>query len=318
MQRRDFVAALLGLATVQPVCAQQARAVGRIGLLDPGLPHLFAAFRDGMRELGYVEGQSVEFLHRSANGQADAIPALAHELAGENVDVIVTAGPQAVRSMAKATSATPIVFAALGDALGTGLVDTLARPGRNLTGFSFLNTEMSAKRIELLTQAIPDARRIAVFYDPSSNPASLDATEEAARRLGLEVRVFPVSSSAAFEDSFRAAVESSARALDVLASPFFNSHRVRLVELAAEHRVPAMYETAEYVQSGGLMAYGPSLPELFRKAATYVDKILRGAKPSDLPVEQPTLIHVGTEHEDRTNAGPRHSRICPRPRRRGD
>jgi putative tryptophan/tyrosine transport system substrate-binding protein len=268
VRRREVMAGLLLSAVAEPTNAQQRTKLPLVGLLDPGIPHLFDAFRDGMRTLGHFENQNITFVHRSADGRPEPIPGLAAELVRLNVDVIVTAGTSTVRAAAQATSNIPIVFAALGDAVRTGIVDTLARPGANLTGLSFLNTEISPKRLEILAEIVPGVKRIAVF-------------------AGIEVQVIDVPHLDAFENAFQAAVDGQAQALNVLASAFFNAHRARFAELATAHRLPAMYETGEYVQAGGLMAYGPSLADMFRRAATYVDKILKGAKPGDLPVEQP-------------------------------
>jgi putative tryptophan/tyrosine transport system substrate-binding protein len=287
MRRREVMAGLLLAAVAEPTNAQQRTKLPLVGLLDPGIPHLFDAFRDGMRILGHFENQNITFVHRSAEGRPEPIPALAAELVRLNVDVIVTAGTSTVRAAAQATSNIPIVFAALGDAVRTGIVDTLARPGANLTGLSFLNTEISPKRLEILAEIVPGVKRIAVFADPNAPRLYVEATEEAARGLGIEVQVIDVPRPDAFENAFHAAVYGRAQALNVLASAFFNAHRARFAELATAHRLPAMYETGEYVRAGGLMAYGPSLADMFRRAATYVDKILKGAKPGDLPVEQP-------------------------------
>ncbi len=295
ISRREILGALFGcgaLAWTIAARAQQTARVPRIGLLDPGLAQLFAAFLKGMQDLGYEEGRNVAYVRRSAEGHAERIPALAAELVDLKVNVIVTAAPQAVRAAMAATATIPIVFAAVGDAVGQGIALSLARPGHNATGFSFLNTEISAKRLQLLHEAFPSARQIAVLADGSGPSNSLDATKEAGSSLGLALQILSVSGSGEFEGAFQAAVAGRAEALDVLASAFFNANRVRLVELAARYRLPAMYETDDYVHAGGLMSYGPSLTDLFRRAASYVDKILKGAKPGDLPVEQPTKFEL--------------------------
>ena len=295
MRRRDLLAAFLGsaaLARPLAVLAQQPAAMPRVGLLDPGIAHLFAAFLKGMQELGYEEGRNVAYVRRSAAGHAERIPALAAELVDLKVNVIVTAAPGPIRAAMAASATVPIVFAATGDAVGSGIVKSLARPGGNATGLSFLNTEISAKRLQLLHEARPAARRIAVLSDSRSTRAGLDETEEAGRGLGLELQILSVVELGEYESAFQAAVAGRAEAIDVLASPYFNANRVRLAELAAKYRLPAMYETSEYVHSGGLMSYGPSLADLFRRAAAYVDKILKGAKPADLPVEQPTKFEL--------------------------
>ena len=173
-------------------------------------------------------------------------------------------------------------------AVASDVVTNFAHPGGNLTGLSFLNRELSSKRLELLRETLPKLHRVAVLWDQSVPRSFVQVTEEAARQLGLEVQLLAVPGADAFDDAFEAAVRERAEALNVLASANFNAHRVRLAQLAARYRLPTMYESGEYVRDGGLMAYGPSLPDLFRRAASYVDKILRGAKPADLPVEQPT------------------------------
>jgi putative ABC transport system substrate-binding protein len=176
----------------------------------------------------------------------------------------------------------------LADAVTTGVVTNLAHPGGNLTGFSFLNTELSAKRLEFLHEMLPNIRRIAVLRDLNTPRIWAEATEETGRRLGLALQLLEVAEPETFESAFEAAVNAHAEAFDVLASAFFNSHKARLTELAAKYRLPTMYEHDDFVRSGGLIAYGPSIPDLLRRAATHVDKILKGAKPGDLPVEQPT------------------------------
>ena len=264
----------------------------RVGILDPGLPQHFAAFLTGMAKLGYVEGQNVTYIRSSSAGQTERLPQLAAELAEAKVDVIVTAGPAPVRAAMKATAAIPIIFTTLGDPIAAGAVSNLARPDRNATGLSFANTEVAAKRVQLLHEILPAARRIAILCDPNSPRASLDATLAAARTLGLEAKVSEVGVAVDFGPAFEAMRASEAEAIDILASPFFNSNRAQLVDLAARHRLPAMWESDEFARSGGLISYGASLVELFRRAAGYVDRILKGARPSDLPVEQPTKFEL--------------------------
>jgi putative ABC transport system substrate-binding protein len=270
------------------VHAQQSGKAARIGVLDPGLPLHFAAFFAGMRDLGYVDGRNVTYLARS--GRADRIAQMASELVESKVDVIVATGPVQVPAVLKATSTIPVVFV-LGDPVGNGVVSNLARPDRNATGLSFLNTEVGAKRLELLVEMLPGTRRVAVLFDHNSTRANLDATVAAARALNLEAPVTEIRSIEEFEEAYAAAAQQ-AKAMDVLASPFFNANRARLVELAARYRLPAMYESDEFVRAGGLISYGAGLVDLFRRMAGYVDKILKGAKPADLPVEQPTKIDL--------------------------
>ena len=251
-----------------------------------------------MDDLGYVEGRSVSYIYRSAAGRAESVPRLASELVALKPDAIVTASALPVRAVKEATSTIPIVFATIADAITAGAVNNLAHPGANVTGFSFLNTELSAKRLELLVEALPNIRRVAVLRDLNTPHEWAEATEEAGHRLGLALQLLEVAGPGTYEAAFEAAVTARADALDILASAFFNSHKARLVELAAKYRLPTMYEHDDFVGTGGLIAYGPNIPDLFRRAAVYVDRILKGAKPGDLPVEQPTrftlIINVKT------------------------
>ena len=271
--------------------AQQPAKMLRIGILDPGLPVHFAAFFAGMRDLGYVDGRNVAYLQRSSAGRTDVVPQMAAELVESKVDVIVTTGPLPVLSVMKATSTIPVVFV-LGDPIGMGVVGTLARPGRNATGLSFQNTEVGAKRLELLVEMLPGTRRFAVLFDRNSTRITLDSTVAAARSLNLEAQVTEIGAPEEFEAAYAAAAAARTPAIDVLASPFFNAQRAQLVDLAARHRLPAMYESDEFVRAGGLISYGAGIVDLFRRMAGYVDKILKGARPADLPVEQPTRIDL--------------------------
>jgi len=291
-ERRQFLAAFGGAAILWPIAAGGQQRLPRVGILDPGLAHLFAAFFVGMRDAGYVEGQNIAYVRRVSEGRPETLRELAVELVRADVDVIVTAGPTGVVAAMAATSDKPIVFAALGDAIATGAVTSLAHPDRNVTGFSFLNTEISAKRMELLHTAVPDARRVAVLRDPNSIGADLKPTLNTATAMNLEAEVFEVVNPDEYERAFRAAIAANASAINVLGSPVFNRNREQLTALAADYRLPAIYETSEYVHAGGLMSYGPSLADLFRRAAGYVVRLLRGARPSDLPVEQPTKFEL--------------------------
>jgi putative ABC transport system substrate-binding protein len=292
--RRRAVLALVGGVLAVPFATFQSTAAAspRVGILDPGLSHLFEAFFAAMRDLGYTEGQNVAYIRRSSEGQSEELSRLASELAEAKPDVIVTAGPVGVRAAMRATSTIPIVFAALGDALATGAVRNLAHPEGNSTGFSFLNTEISTKRVELLHDVAPNARRIAVLRDRMTTGADVKPTLQAAEATGLQAQVFEVTSPDEYEAAFNAAIAARAEAIDVLGSPVFNRNRERLISLAARYRLPAMYEASEYVHSAGLMSYGASLIDLFRRSAGYVDKVLHGAKPADLPVQQPTKFEL--------------------------
>jgi putative ABC transport system substrate-binding protein len=293
IRRREFIVTLGGAAAAWPVLAraQQRTILPQVGILDPGIPQHFETFRRTMRGLGYVEGNSISYIYRTAEGRAEPVSQLASELVALKPDVIVAVHSMHVRALKEATSTIPIVFV-LGDAITAGLVNNLAHPRENLTGLSFLNTELSAKRLELLFEMLPNIHRIAVLRDLNTPRIWAEETEEASRRLGLALQLLEVADPGTFESAFEAAVNAHAEALDVLGSAFFLSHKARLTELAAKYRLPTMYEHDDFVRTGGLMAYGPSIPDLMRRVATYVDKILKGAKPGDLPIEQPTKFDL--------------------------
>jgi putative tryptophan/tyrosine transport system substrate-binding protein len=294
MRRIGLAVVLAVSVTLAPFAteAQPAAKAARIGILDPGIPHLFTAFRQALRDLGYVEGQNVVFDVRSASGRLDTIPTLARDLVRSNPDLIVSASTLPLQSLKRETTTIPIVAAAIGDAVGAGLVVSLPRPGGNLTGLSFLNTELSGKRLEVLLEALPGLRRVAMLNDPTTSQLDLAATASAARQLHVQLLRFDVRDVEEFERAFLAARRGGAEAIDVLASAFFNANRKQIVDLAARNRLPAIYESREYAEAGGLLTYGQDLTDLFRRAATYVDKILKGAKPADLPVEQPTKFEL--------------------------
>jgi len=291
--RRAFVGAF-GIVLFAPggARAQPSGRVSRVGILDAGVPHLFAAFREAMRNLGYSEGHNIVYETRSAEGKPERISGLATELVKLNPDLIVTAATQPSRALQQATSTIPIVVAAIGDAVATGLVTNLRQPGGNITGLSFLNTELSAKRLEVLKEALPRITRVALLNDLNTAQNIVAATETAARRLRLQLQILEVRSADDFERAFDVAVKNRAEAIDVLASAYFNAHRGRIVALAERTRLPAIYESREFVDAGGLMSYGQNLVDLFRRAAVYVDRILKGAKPGDLPVQQPSTFEL--------------------------
>ena len=273
----------------------QTKKVPRIGFLSPFIgsaSEFHEAFRQGLRDLGYVDGQNIAIESRSSEGRDDRLPDLAAELVRLKVDVIVTTGPVAVRAAKEATGTIPIVMGAVGDAIEFGFVASLARPGGNITGSSWLNTELSAKRLELLKETLPKVARVAALWDQATGAAYLRPVEEAARSLALQLHALEVRSPNDFDSAFERAKKAGAGGLVIVPSPVFNAHRTRLVELAAKSRLPAMYFRREFVDAGGLMAYGPSFNDLYRRAATYVDKLLKGAKPAELPVEQPTKFEL--------------------------
>lgn len=291
MRRREFLALIIGGAATlsRPVRAQQ-RSV--IAILDPGIPQHFAVFSERMAEIGHWDGQTVTYIYRSAEGRPEEIKRLASELVSMSPQVIVTAGRPAVRALKETTSTIPIVFAALGDAIAAGAVENMARPGGNVTGLSFLNVELSAKRLEVLAEALPHARRVAILRDENTPDQWLSATKRAGEGLGLELRAVEVSDPEAFERAFETIAAWRADALDILASAMFNAQQDRLLELTVGRGIPTIYEHRDFVQAGGLISYGPNIPDLYRRAAAYVDKILKGAKPGDLPVEQPTKFEL--------------------------
>jgi len=286
------------LALSFPVEAQQPTKVPRIGYLTTVSPSTIAgrieAFRQGLRELGYVEGKTIGIEWRFAGGKADRLPGLAAELVRLKVDVIVTTGPAPTRAAKEATVTIPIVMEQDSDPVGNGFVASLARPGGNITGLATLAPELSGKRLELLKEIVPKLSRVAVF-GTSTNPGSaqsLRETELAARALGVQLQYLDVLSPKDIETAFRAASKGRADAVLVLQSPVFVNERTQLTDLAVKGRLPAIYDRREFVDDGGLMCYGTNFADLSRRAATYVDKILKGAKPADLPVEQPIKFEL--------------------------
>jgi putative tryptophan/tyrosine transport system substrate-binding protein len=298
MKRREFIA-VLGGATAWPLAAraQQAGKLPTIGLLDPSTPssdgQLLAAFVQRLRELGWVEGRNVAIEIRWGEGRSERFAEIAAELVKLKVAVIVTYGTAPVIAAKKATPVIPIVFALAGDPVGSGLVASLARPGSNVTGLSLQTTDIAAKRIELLRAVVPTLSRLAILGN-ADNPTNLAEMREVlatARTLGLEAKTLDIRRT---EDIVPAieALKGGADALYVAGDPLFNANRVRINILAVGARLPTISIQRENVEAGGLMSYGPNFPDLFRRAAEYVDKILRGAKPAEIPVEQPTKFEL--------------------------
>jgi putative ABC transport system substrate-binding protein len=295
-----FVLAV-GLTFAPPtVEAQQVVKVARIGYLAANLtvsPHMNEAFRQGLRDLGYVDGRSVAIEYRDAEGKYDRLPSLAAELAALKVDVIVAADTPAALAAKQATRTLPIVFIGAGDPVTIGLVTSLARPDGNVTGLSLLAPELVGKRLELLKQAVPGVSRVAALWQPGfvgerTEKDMLKEVEVAARALGVRLQFVEARGPADFDRAFSDMTRARAGALTLLGSAMFANERRRLVDLAAKNRLPGVYGFREYVDAGGLMAYGPNVADLFQRAATYADKILKGAKPADLPVEQPTKFEL--------------------------
>jgi putative ABC transport system substrate-binding protein len=302
MERRTFMAMLTGGLLAAPLAAeaQQAAKVARIGYLSPNLaasPHLHEAFRQRLRDLGYVEGRNVVIEYRDAEGKPERVAALAAELVALKVDVIVAPSTLAALAAKQATRTLPIVFPVAADPVGSGLVTSLARPGGNVTGLSLLGPELVGKRLELLTRAAPGVSRVAVLWQPGGQGERTDKDmlkqeKAAARALGVQLQFLESRGPADFDRAFSEMIRARADALTVLPSGMFTRERRRLVDLAAKNRLPAVYTSREFADAGGPMAYGPDLADLYRRAATYVDRILKGAKPGDLPVEQPTKFEL--------------------------
>jgi len=304
-----FVCAAAILASVHLAEAQQAGKVHRIGLLSSSTPSLHAsrldALRQGLRDLGYVEGQNIVIESRYAEGKLDRLPNLAAELVRLKVDVIVVGGTRATRDAKQTTGTIPIVVGGAGDLVRAGLVRSLAYPGGNVTGVSNLAPDLNGKRLGLVKEAIPKAIRVAAFLNPD-NPGyetSLKEIENDARVLGITLQSLEVRSPNNFESAFGAATKGRADALCVMADAMFNSHLTRIVESAAKNRLPAIYDRNDFVEAGGLMSYGVNRADLYRRAAYYVDKILKGVKPADLPVEQPTKFELVINLKTAKNLG---------------
>jgi putative ABC transport system substrate-binding protein len=277
-----------------PAKAQQPKKVARIGYLIAGTPSsqkpYIEAFREGLRDLGYIESQNTVIEYRYTQDNLERYLALSAELVSMKLDVIVTGGATATRSAKKATDTIPIVMAQDPDPVGNGFVASLARPGGNITGLSSLVAELAGKRLDLLREAVPRLSRVAVL-GTSTNPANaqqLKETELAATPIGIRLQFLDVLDTKDIETGFQAATKWRADAVLVLGGPLFIPQRTKIAVLAIKSRLPAMYTRSEFVEDGGLMTYGASIPDLHRRAATYVDKILKGARPADLPVEQPT------------------------------
>jgi ABC-type uncharacterized transport system substrate-binding protein len=303
MERRRFIEVMAGGLLTAPLAAeaQPAAKVARIGWLAPKLEprsHQREAFLQGLRDLGYIEGRNLVIEYRDAEGKYERLPALAAELVALKVDVIVVpVGTPTVLAAKRATSTLPIVFAAIADPVASGLVTSLARPGGNVTGLSILGPDLVGKCLELLTQAVPGVSRVAVLWQPGAvgertEKDMLKEADVAARALGVRLQFVEARGPADLDRAFSDMTRARAGALTALPSAMFFSERRRLVDLAAKNRLPAVYSAREFADAGGLMSYGANVADLFRRAATYVDKILKGTKPGDLPVEQPTKFEL--------------------------
>jgi putative ABC transport system substrate-binding protein len=300
--RRELIAALGGAAAAWPLAArgQQTAKVPQIGYLAGNLAtmsHLTAAFLRGLRDLGYEEGHNIDIQYRDAEGNYERLPALAADLVALKVDVIVVPNTPAALAAQRATVNIPIVLAWTVDPVSSGLVAGLARPGGNITGLSFLAPELVGKRLELLMEAVPSTRRVALLWHPGdygerTEKDMLQAAEVAAQALGIGLEVVAARGVEDFDRAFSDIVRAGMNAVTVQSTNIFFIERNRLVRKMAESRLPAVYLTREFVDAGGLMSYSANVPDLFRRAASYVDKILKGARPSDLPVEQPIKFEL--------------------------
>ena len=269
--------------------------IGYLGNISPGVsaPGL-VGFRQGLNETGYIEGQNVAIEYRWAEGHYDRLPALAADLVGRKVDVIATSSTPAIQAAKAATSTIPLVFFGGGDFVALGLVASLARPGGNLTGISIMSPELNPKRLDLLSQLVPQASVIALLVNPSNAIAEVTIrdVQEAARGKGVELQILRAGTEAEIDSAFAALVQLRAGALVAATDPFFNSRREQLVALASHHAVPAIWEWREFVEAGGLISYGSSLTDMWRPVGIYVGKILKGANPADLPIQQPTKFEL--------------------------
>ncbi len=298
MDRRTFIGCVAGVLLTVPLgaFAQQQGKVWRVGMLETIPAAMNAAnldaFRQGLRELGYVEGRSFIIEYRSADGRGERFADLAAELVALKVDLLVTRGASATVAAKNATRTIPVVMTAIGEPLL--VVPSLAHPGGNVTGMSSVTVDIEAKRFGLLRELLPGIARIAALYNMSSptNPSQWKEIETAAQSQGVQAQLLDVRKPEDLEPAFAAASTQRADGIVVGQDGLFQANRKLVAELAAKHRLPAIYRSMEFIEAGGLMAYGPSYPDLYRHAATYVDKILKGAKPADLPVEQPTKFHL--------------------------
>ena len=297
MDRRTFVgAAATLLGSLRLIADAQPGRIPRIGYLGNGDPTTgssqLEALRRGLRELGWIEGQTLTIEFRWAEGHADRLSVLLAEFVQSKVDLIVVSGPLAIAASQKVTSTVPIVFVVLINPVTMGFVRSLARPGGNMTGLASQFEELITKQLQLLKEAVPNLTRVAFLRHSEASASILTAAESAARSLGLVTRTLNVTNELEFESAFKLARSERAGAVHVLPSPYLGAQRARLIELAARYHLPAFYELRIYVQDGGLMSYGPSINDLYGRSASYVDRILKGANPGDLPIERPARFEL--------------------------
>ena len=298
MRRRDLVLVLGGALTSARILRAQQKAMPVIGFLHGASPGFFApyvtAFRQGLSETGYVEGRNVAIEFRWAEGHYDRLPALAADLVARKVDLIFVSGSSGTAAARDATSTIPIVFAGGGDLVTAGLVAGLARPGGNLTGVSVFGRELHPKRLQLLSEVVPQVEAIALLVNPTNvtSESVVRDTQEAARANGRRLAILKAGTESEIDAALAALVQEHAGALIVASDPFLNSRREQIVALAARHAVPAIYDWREFTEAGGLMSYGPSLTDIYRQAGVYAGRVLAGAKPADLPIQQPTRFEL--------------------------
>jgi putative ABC transport system substrate-binding protein len=293
-KRREFITLLGGAVVASPLAAraQQSVKIPRIGIIDDA--PIWDHFRRGLRDAGYLERQNIAFEYRLAGGQPERLAAAAKQLAALPVDIIMTSGTAATRAAQQATGTIPIVMIAIGDPVRAGVVPNLARPGGNITGNSMLGAEMTPKRAQLLKQLIPQLSRLAFLWNRNnaSHLAYLDEWRAAVPKVDAQLLFIEVSRDEEFEPAFERMMQERADALSITADPFHLSHIAWIIDFVAKHRLPTMYVLKENVAAGGLMSYGPSIPDLYRRAAGYVHKILQGTSPAELPVEQPAKFEL--------------------------
>jgi ABC-type uncharacterized transport system substrate-binding protein len=299
MRRRDFIKGIVGSGASWPFAARAQQWVPVVGFLNIALPaqmgYRVQAFREGLKEQGYVEGQNVAIEYRWAEGHLDRLPALAADLVQRPVVVIAaTGGLGSAQAAHAATTTIPIVFTSGSDPVQFGLVSSLSRPGGNITGVTLMSGELPGKRLGLLAELLPKIKLIGVIMNNNNpdNRAEVVHLQEAARKLDYQLQIVRADSESDFEPAFATLVERQVDALIVTTDPFYESHRDRLIALAASRRIPAVYSVREYADSGGLISYGASIPDLYRQAGVYVGRILRGARPADLPVMEPTKFEL--------------------------
>ena len=291
MKRREFIG-LVGGAVAWPLTAsaQQQGKIVTIGILaiEPWTP--IDTFRRALHDLGYIEGKNVRFEYRYARGDNERLPELANNLVGLNVDVILTWGTDAALAAKQATTTIPIVMGTIGDPLGIGIVTNLAHPGGNVTGFSSRAAELEAKRLQLLKELVPGLSRVAILFNPTNHymPLALQSAQRGAQTLDVTLAMYEVHDTTTLDAAFVTLTKDRPDALMIPADTFLVSQRSRIAQFAIENKLPSVYSFREYIEAGGLIAYTPNYYDLFRRAASYVDKILKGTKPGELPIEQPT------------------------------